>query len=278
MMKINRLLSVIVLTGIIFGQYNSDNHVVTTSMYYLKYNPDGSWAELDELMEEEFTKMNQLDKELVSLMVLGHSLTGSFNEVVQVAEWKSIADADKSTVNTGAMRRKARPNDEKRKAFYDKYGKYWTSKHKDLAVEELVTSRIKRNNKRTTENSVVTVQEFYMKPMSQVEGGTAKEREALFDEYHNKVIMKNDKILSRRELGHYWSGSLGGGQAPFVIITEFANTDDMINRNADGAEARRKAWPDEDERKAFFEKRNKYLAWGHKDIAIHSNLVKLNKR
>ena len=90
--------------------------------------------------------------------------------------------------------------------------------------------------------------------------------------------MKNDKILSRRELRHYWSGSLGGGQAPFVIITEFANTDDMINRNADGAEARRKAWPDEDERKAFFEKRNKYLAWGHKDIAIHSNLVKLNKR
>jgi len=277
-MKIRSFMIWAIFTISLFGQYNSDNHVVTTSMYYLKYNPDGSWDELYELMEDEFTKMNQLDKELVSLMVLGHSLTGSLNEVVQIAEWKSIADADKSTVNTGAMRRKARPNEEKRKAFYNKYNKYWSTKHKDLGVDELVTRRVKRNNKRTTENTVVTVQEFYMKPLGQVEGGTAQEREALFDEYHDKVIMKNDKILSRKELRHYWSGSLGGGKAPFIIITEFANTDDMINRTPDNQEVIRKAWPNDDDRREFFQKRNKYLAWGHRDIAIHSNLVKMIKR
>jgi hypothetical protein len=39
-----------------------------------------------------------------------------------------------------------------------------------------------------------------------------------------------------------------------------------------------KAWPDDEERTAFFEKRNKYIAPGHKDIAVHTNWVKLAKR
>jgi len=246
-------------------------------MYYLKFNPDGSGAELREMMEEEFTKMNQLDKELVSLMVLGHRWSGSAGEIVQVAEWKSIADADESTRNTGDMRRKAWPNEEKRKAFFEKYGKYWKSKHTDLAVDQMVTSRIKRNNKRTTENTVVTVMEYYLKRISEVEGGSFEEREALFDEYFNKVIMKNNKILSRRELHHYWSGTLHGDKRAFKVITEYASLEDADN-NSINAEAINKAWPDEDDRKAFFKKRNKYLAWGHRDIALRNNLVKLNKR
>ena len=281
MMKTNRLFTVIVLTGIIFGQYNPDNHVVTTSMYYMNYVEDGSWNEFFELAEEEFTKMNRADKNLVSLLVLGHRHSGSRNEVVQIAEWKSIADADKSTVGTADMRKKAWPNEEKRKAFNKKYGRYWDSKHTDLAVRELVTSRVKRNNKRTTEDNVVTVVEWYLKPMSKVEGGTVEEREALFDEYHKKVIMRNDKILSRREMRHYWTGSLGGGTTPYVIVTEFAN---IVDADAVGinSETIQKSWPDEEKRKTFFAKRNKYIDrehnLGHRDIALHTNWVKLAKR
>jgi len=204
-MKINRLFTVIILTGIIFGQYNPDNHVVTTSMYYMNSVEDGSWDEFFELAEEEFTKMNR----------------------------------------------------------------------------ELVTSRVKRNNKSTTENNVVTVVEWYLKPMSKVEGGTVEEREALFDEYHKKVIMRNNKILSRREMRHYWTGSLGGGTTPYVIVTEFAN---IVDADAVGInnETIQKSWPDEEKRKAFFEKRNKYIDrehnLGHRDIALHTNWVKLAKR
>jgi len=280
-MKINRLFTVIVLTGIIFGQYNPDNHVVTTSMYYMNYVEDGSWTEFFELAEEEFTKMNRADKYLVSLLVLGHRHSGSRNEVVQIAEWKSIADADKSTVGLADMRKKAWPNEEKRKAFNEKYGRYWESKHTDLHVRELVTSRVKRNNKSTTENTVVSVVEWYLKPMSEVEGGTVAEREALFDEFHKKVIMRNDKILSRREMKHYWTGSLGGGVTPVVFVTEYPNmaVADDVTRNR---ETIQKAWPDEEKRAAFFEKRNKYIDrghnLGHRDIALHTNWVKLAKR
>ena len=279
-MKTKILFTLAIMTGVMFGQYNPDNHVVTISMNYMNNMDeveDGSWIKMGELMEEESSKMNRLDKDMISSLVLGHRWSGSLNEIVYMREWKSIADADKSTVGTGDMRKKGWPNDEKRKAFFTAYRKYWTGKHKDLAVMEMVTSRVKRNKKKITENSVVAVIEYYLKPMSQVEGGSVKEREALFDEYFNKVIMKNDKIISRRELKHYWSGSLGGGKIPVHNVTEYANMVDADNTSIN-ADAVKKAWPDEEERKAFFQKRNKYIAWGHKDIAVHSNWVKLAKR
>jgi len=279
-MKTKILFTLAIMTGVMFGQYNPDNHVVTISMNYMNNMDeveDGSWTKMGELMEEESSKMNRLDKDMISSLVLGHRWSGSLNEIVYIREWKSIADADKSTVGTGDMRKKGWPNDEKRKAFFTAYRKYWTGKHKDLAVMEMVTSRLKRNKKEITENSVVTVIEYYLKPMSQVEGGSVEEREALFNEYFNKVIMKNDKIISRRELKHYWSGSLGGGKIPVLLVTEYTNITDAVTGTGN-TEVIKKAWPDEDERKAFFEKRNKYIAWGHKDIAVHTNWVKLAKR
>ena len=279
-MKTKILFTLAIMTGVMFGQYNPDNHVVTISMNYMNNMDeveDGSWTKMGELMEEESSKMNRLDKDMISSLVLGHRWSGSLNEIVYIREWKSIADADKSTVGTGDMRKEGWPNDEKRKAFFTAYRKYWTGKHKDLAVMEMVTSRVKRNKKKITENSVVTVIEYYLKPMSQVEGGSVEEREALFNEYFNKVIMKNDKIISRRELKHYWSGSLGGGKIPVLLVTEYTNITDAVTGTGN-TEVIKKAWPDEEERKAFFEKRNKYIAWGHKDIGIHTNWVKMAKR
>ena len=119
--------------------------------------------------------------------------------------------------------------------------------------------------------------ELYLKPMSEVEGGSAAEREALRDEYFEKVINKNDKILSWMELRHYWSGFVGGGDTPIIVVTEYANLEDADNTSIN-REAILKAWPDEEERQAFFQKANKYNGWGHKDIGLYNNVVKLNKR
>ncbi len=68
-----------------FGQYNPDNHVVTISMNYMNNMDeveDGSWTKMGELMEEESSKMNRLDKDMISSLVLGHGWSGSLNEAV----------------------------------------------------------------------------------------------------------------------------------------------------------------------------------------------------
>jgi len=266
--------------NLLSSQYNPDNHVVTFTKNYLNHLQDvegGTAEERNKLFEEESQKMDGENKLMISKLVLGHRWTGSINEVVQMAEWKSIADADKSVLGTADRRKAVWPDEEKRKAFLESYSKYWKGKHTDLAVMEQINSRVKRYTGNTDEFTVVTVVEFYLRPMSDVEDGSVKEREALFNEYFNKVIMKNENILSRRELRHYWSGSLGGGHIPIVIVTEYATIVDADNL-ALNRPYNEKAWPNEEERKAFFEKRNKYIAPGHKDIAVHTNWVKLAKR
>ncbi len=56
-MKTKFLFTLAIMTGVMFGQYNPDNHVVTISMYYMNNMDeveDGSWTKMGELMEEEF--------------------------------------------------------------------------------------------------------------------------------------------------------------------------------------------------------------------------------
>ena len=276
-MKIKTLLIWATSTVCLFAQYNPDNRVVTISKYEFKQNPDGNTQDWFERAEEYYTKINRLDKNLISFKFLTHRWTGAAKDILQIAEWKSIADADASQASAGDMRRKAWPNDEKRGEFFGAYSKYYTGYHEDVAVTELVTSRVKRHKKSLNENSIIVIMELYLKPMSEVEGGSAAEREALRDEYFEKVINNNDKILSWMELRHYWSGFVGGGDTPIIVVTEYANLEDADNTSIN-REAILKAWPDEEERQAFFQKANKYNGWGHKDIGLYNNVVKLNKR
>ena len=276
-MKMRTLIVWAIMTICLFAQYNPDNRVVTISKYEFKQNPDGNTQDWLEKAEEYYTKMNRLDKNLISFKFLTHRWTGAAKDILHIAEWKSIADADASQAGAGDMRRKAWPNDEKRSEFFGAYSKYYTGYHKDVMVTELVASRVKRHKKSQNENTIVVIMELYLKPMSEVEGGSGAEREALRDEFFEKVIMKNDKILSWMELRHYWSGALGGGVTPIIVVTEYANLEDADNTSIN-REAILNAWPDEEERKAWFDKAGKYSGWGHKDIGLHNNWVKLGKR
>ena len=262
---------------VLIAQYNPENHVVTFSKSYSQYNEDGTTKDWLEKNKEYFTKMNPLDKELVSSMVLTHRWSGSSKETIEMAEWKSIADADKSILSRADRMKKAWPNDKKREDFFNGYNKYYTGKHSDVGVMELNTARLKRNNKQISENSIVTIMEYYWKPISQVENGSAKERKELWDEFFDKVTMKNNKILTSMELHHYWTGSLGGGPRPVIFLVEYANIIDADNTGINNGTIM-KAWPGEDERREFFQKRNKYIDWGHKDIGLYVNRVKWNKR
>ena len=267
------------LSNVLFGQYNPDNHVVTVVIYDLKYLnevEEGSAEERKELFETYYKKMNDASDRMISSLVLGHYMGGSSNQVKQISEWKSLADAD-AWVTSGAERRKKMfPKEDERKAFFEKYSKYWVGNHNDLAVRELVANRVKRYKKNVDENTIVNIQTINLTPMSEVEDGTSKEREEVLDEYFKKAVMKNDKVLSHRELRHYWSGSAGGGVYYYVQVREYKSLEDM---NKPGwADVHKKAWPNEKKREEFFEKAGKYFAPGHTDLGTHWNWVNLSKR
>jgi len=268
------------VTGILQAQYNPDNHVVTISKYYLKAMSDiedGSSEERKEAFEEEAKKMNPLKEKLISSMVLGHYWSGASNEVIELNEWASIADADETIKASGETRKKAWRKDEDRKEFMKKFNKYWVGKHTDLQILELNMNRFKRSSRKHKDDTFVTMVEYTLVPISDVEDGSAEEREELLQAHFDNIVKKDDTIISYMQLQHYWSGSAGGPEGwPIIIITEYTSIEDALNE--DNSALWEAAWPDEEERKAFGSKLFPYWGFGgHKDLGLHTNKVNLSK-
>ena len=279
----NRLIHLLIFIGIAFsialGQYKDGNRIVTLSKYYLKpwrTVDGGDWEERGKLFDENRKKMDIRDNLLVSSNVLYHYLSGTSNEVVVLNEWNSIVDADESIKTRGDRRKKGWPNKKTREEFQKKHGKYWAGGHTDMGNYELETKLLKRRKKKMKENTIIAIQEFTLAPMSEIEGGSSEERDKYLQEWFDKVVMKDDRVLSQMMLNHYWSGTAGSNGWPVLIVTEFASMDELLDE--DLSKLLEAGWPDEKERKAFQERHRAY--WGqytHTDMGIYYNNVNQQK-
>ena len=236
------LLVCTMVIGLLPAQYNPDNHVVTLSKYYLEplsSVENGSAEERKEVMEENAKKMNPLKDKLLSTMVLGHYWTGTSNEVLVINEWASIADADETIRTTADTRKKA-------------WRKY-------------------------KENTFVSITQYNLARLSTVEEGSAEERKEMLQTHFDKIVKKNNRIISSMFLQHYWSGSAGGPEGwPVIIITEYASIEDALDE--DDSALWEAAWPDEEEREAFRKKFGAYWSKGkHTDLELRTNWVALRK-
>ena len=280
MSKIKMLILNCVFSGILFGQYTDGNTIVTLSKYYLKpwrTVENGDSKEREKLFDEHRTKMIFRDNLLISSNILYHYLSGNSSEVVVMNEWNNIMDADKSIKTTAERRKKGWPNKKTREEFQKRFNKYWVGGHSDMGNYELNKKMLKRRTKKVKENTFITIQEFRLAPMSEVEGGTSEEREKIMQEWFDKIVMKDDRVLSHMMLTHYWSGSAGGPKGwPVVFINEYETMDDLLNE--DLSKLLEAGWPDEKKRKAFQDKHRAYWShYNHDDIGIYVNNIKQQK-
>ena len=273
------LIVFMILNNALLGQYDPENEVVTITKYHLKPLSEvenGSAEERKEVLEEYARKMNPLSTKLKSAITLGHYWTGSSQDILAVNRWKSIADADESVVSTEEVRKRAWRRDDLREEFMKKYNKYWTGRHDDLEVLELLNGYTKNRKRKPKENTVVTIVRRYMAPLSTVEDGSAEERKELWDEWFENITMENDKLLSQMVLRHYWSGTYNPRKnTPIIFIREFVSISDADDGGWD--EPIEAFWPDEEQRKERMEQGNKYWLGRHEDIGIYRNLVNLQK-
>ena len=208
--------------------------------------------------------------------MLGHYWTGSSQDILAVNRWKSIADADESVVKTEEVRKRAWRRDDLREEFMKKYNKYWTGRHDDLEVLELLNGYTKNRKRKPKENTVVTIVRRYMAPLSDVEDGSAEERKELWDEWFENITMENDKLLSQMILRHYWSGTYNPREeTPIIFIREYVSMADADDGGWD--EPLEQYWPDEDTREENLAKFYKYWLGKHEDIGVYHNLVNLQK-
>ena len=277
---VNLLFFVVIACSMLFGQYKEGNRIVTLSKYYLKSwrtVENGDRKEREKLFDENRKKMDHRDNLLVSSNILYHYLSGKSNEVLVLDEWNSIAEADESIKTSGDRRKKGWPTKKTREEFQKKYSKYWAGGHTDVGNFELDTKMLKRRKKKLKENTYVVIQEFTLAPMSDIEGGSNEDRDKIMQEWFDKVVMKDDRVLSQMMLFHYWSGTAGGaGGWPVFLVTEYGSMDDILDE--DLSKLLEAGWPDEKERKEFQDKHREY--WGHyshDDIGIYYNNVKQQK-
>ncbi|MBN2366517.1 MAG: hypothetical protein EH225_11320 [Calditrichaeota bacterium] len=103
---------------------------------------------------------------------------------------------------------------------------------------------------------VVTVMELAMP-----EDGSVAEFDSLNQLYTDKVIKKNNLILSHRNLRHWW----GNDNREFVVIYEVASWGDILKANEMNNTLFEEAWITEETRKEFNHAYNKYFTGKHSD-------------
>jgi len=276
-MKRLGILLVLMLTTVSYAQYTKGNTVIAWSKY--KFKPvsevDGHKAgNRGKALLEYHTARNAKTKLLESSLFLTHYWTGKVTDVNFLNEFKNMEDATLYSGTGGDLNEKTWPNEDERKAAVSGNNKYFQRYHEDVHLFENRKKLEKKKNKsKDNPNTVVAVTTRYWKPLSQVEGGSADERDKLMQKYHKKVTMKNDKIISQRTVTHLWTGALSNGYYPITKITEFASMADA-NDLETGPKLYEKAFKSKEDREAF----NKYWApASHEDIGLFWNQSRYNK-
>lgn len=82
------------------------------------------------------------------------------------------------------------------------------------------------------------------------ENGSNAEFNELMKEWYDKVVSKNEKIISERVLTH----RSGNDMRDWVFITEYASWNDINDAATRQNELVQEAWPNADDRRKFFNK------------------------
>ena len=96
------------------------------------------------------------------------------------------------------------------------------------------------------------------------EGGSNSELNKMLKEWRDKIVSKNDKIISQITLRH----QSGADARDLVVITEYASWNDIDAAGDEQGRLVEEAWPNEDDRSAWFAKFNKYTDTHSDEILV----------
>ena len=96
------------------------------------------------------------------------------------------------------------------------------------------------------------------------EGGSNSDLNEILKEWRDKIVTKNDKILSQKVLRH----QSGADSRDLVVITEYASWNDIDAAGDEQGRLVQEAWPNEDDRRAWFAEFNKYTDMHSDEILV----------
>ena len=239
---------------------------VTTVHFDMTYDEGTTedWLALEKEFHEKVTMKNE---HIAKHTFLYHYYTADNTEAKIVRAFNSWEDIEKFGEMNEKLIEEAWPDSTARKAFFKKRNAYYTPMHSDEILIPMEGTKPFADTPTELMVYLVQIQQF-----SFPEDGSMEEFRALSKEYNEAVIQKNDLLKAYFPERHRW-GADNRDYVHVFVVSSLADIEKMFEKNTELINAH---WPDEEKRKAFFNKAAKYTTGVHRDY-IYTSTPELSK-
>ena len=143
-----------------------------------------------------------------------------------------------------------------------------------ILVAVLTSFTFAQYNSNGTDNTVIMWSKYKWTNMSEVDGGSAADRNQAVNTWYSRTNQANKLLKSSMFLYHYWTGAV----EDVHIVNEYATVEDATEAIRSAGKIRQTAFPDDEERRAAWNHRSKYFENYHEDLHIFENHVALEKK
>ena len=231
---------------------------ITVTTAHRSSNPDLDASDWLKTEKEYFNKVTSKNDLIIGSGFYFHYFTPDDSEVLLVSVYKNWNDIEEANKVTNKLIEEGWPNEEERKAFFQKQSSFYGPLHSDEIYASLQFTKPLK-----TESTKPLI--YYVKKNKTGNGGKG------FKEYFENITMKNPFIKGYYTHRHRWGANSQDAIEVFVY-DKFADIESSFDATGKLVE---EYWPDKDKRKAFFQDYNKIFA-GHGDY-IYQNVPELAK-
>ena len=252
----------IIFTSNIFAQEEPKEEFkpvfITVTKTHRTADPEVDFSGWKDTEKEYFDKVTMKNDLIIGSGFYFHYFTPDDSEILLVSVYATWEDIEKAAEVSNKLVDEGWPDEEARKAFFEKQGSFYEDWHSDEIYASLQFSK---PLKTASEEPLI----YYVKVNQLGEGGSG------FKEYFENVTMKNNLIKGYYTHRHRWGANSRDALEVFV----FDNFADIENSFDETSKLVKEHWPDEEKAKEFFKEYRKIFS-GHGDY-IYTNVPELAK-
>lgn len=240
--------------------------LIVTTFHWNQDYEDGSQKEWIALADEYFEKVTQKNEYIMGANFLTHYFTADNSEALNISSYENWAAIEKANDRTSELIQEAWSDSVERKAFFQKFGAYFTGEHSDEMYR--ILDGAKYPTERSTESMIYYVRVSHLAFPKDAPKGEFK---ALHNEYLENVVYKNKNYQAYFIHRHLW-GADSREFTEVFMVNSLADIEAAFEENEKLSEA---AW-NEEEGKEYWDKYKKYWTGFHADY-IYRSIPSLNK-
>ena len=241
--------------------------ITVTTMHWNMDQEDFNMDEWKATEKEYLDKVVSKNDHIMGASFYMHQFTEDNTELLYVQVFSSWNDIHDAGDRSGELAAEAWPDEDARKAFFEKRMNYYSIEHSDeiYATMEGAKPLAERPEKDMT---LYLRRSHFAFP----EDGTMEEWQELRNAYLENVVHKNEYVKGYYPHQHYY-GADRTEYAEAFYVDSLSDLDKMLDNMGTLA---KEAWPDDEKRKEMGEKMSKYYSGKHGDF-IYTYIAGLTK-